>query len=81
MVRALIRSLLGIRHVVAKATAVAAAKEECLNRGWPWVEPVHVFEGPIEYRIMTSAGMRGGNVTVRVRCTDARVVGSGLAPY
>ncbi len=81
MIRVLIRSLLGIRHVVGKATAVAAAKEECLEHGWPWVEPIHVSEGPIDYRIMTNARMRGGNVYVRVRCRDGRVVRSGFARY
>jgi hypothetical protein len=81
ILRALLRSLLGMGQVVGREAAVAAAKDECLKQGWPWVEPVHVLEGPIEYLIMTSAHMRGGNVSVRIRCEDGRVVAAGFAPH
>jgi hypothetical protein len=79
--RALVRSLLGIQQVVGRETAVAAAKEECLAHGWPWEEPIHVSEGLLEYRIMTNARMRGGNVNVRVRCRDGRVARSAFAAH
>jgi len=81
MMLRLLRRLVGIRQVIGQAAAIAAAREECIRRGWPWDEPIVVSEGLLVYSIWTNARSRGGNVSVRVRCNDGSILTSGMVPY
>lgn len=77
----LIRKMFRIRVVIGSSEAVLAAKRECAMRGWPWQEPVVIQEGLVEYRIMTNASSRGGNVNIAVDCRDGRIRFAALARY
>jgi hypothetical protein len=80
-VKRVLRLLFGVHHVIGRERALAIARDECVRRDWPWIEPVDLQEGPFEYTIRTNALNRGGNVNLRVRCTDGRVSGAAFAPY
>ena len=74
-----LRTLLRIHAVVERAEAVQIAKRYAIEKGWPWVEPIHVNEGLTEI-IRTNASNRGGNANIYVAITTGAVVSAGSAP-
>jgi len=46
---------------VTKAEVLAAARDECQARGWPWREPVRVTGGLFRYRVWTNADVQDDN--------------------
>ena len=64
---------------VTRDEARAIARAECEDRQWPWQEPVHEAGRLFTYRFMTNAQQLGGNVTIRVRARDGKVLSAGFA--
>lgn len=76
----MLRKLLGLSgEGISKDYAIEIARARCQQEGWPWIEPVHVIAGFRVYRIMTNAGMRGGNVFVRVDRRTGEIRSAGFA--
>jgi hypothetical protein len=59
--------------MVTKDQAAAAARESVESRGLPWIEPVEVYRGALNYTIVTNASSIGGTRVVVSRRTG-RVV-------
>lgn len=74
-----IRRICGLTVTVSRDEAIRIAVDYCAKAGWPWQLPVHVSEGLCVYHMMTNASMKGGNVFIRVRVTDGKVVSAGFA--
>jgi hypothetical protein len=64
---------------VSRQEAEAIARTECLNRGWPWIEPVRVNEGLTHFHVMTNTRCRGGNVNLRVNVSTGEVSQAAFA--
>ena len=62
------------------ATARQIARAECSRRGWPFVEPVRVYERLRDFRVWTNARARGGNVEIVVRASDGAVTRAWTGP-
>lgn len=58
---------------------MAIAKAEAERRGWPWQEPIKASGRWFRYWFMTNARHAGGNVNIRVRARDGKIIGAGFA--
>ncbi len=56
----------GIGWQVKRGDAVEIARAECLNRGKPWAEPVHVHRSFGDWELWTDTRHRGGNMRIVV---------------
>ena len=74
-----LRALLRIHAAVDRTQAIQIAMQHASERGWPWVEPVHVSEGLTKIHVMTNAANRGGNANIWVAITTGEVIHSGFA--
>jgi len=73
--------------MVSREEALEKARRAVEERGWAWLEPVHVsrvrayvFFGRITYEIRTNAAFRGGNVRVVVDANDGTVIAAYRLP-
>jgi hypothetical protein len=64
-----------------KADAKQIAQNLCLEKGWPWIEPIEVRWGLFYFTIRTNAQSRGANVYIRIRKRDGTITYAGIAPY
>lgn len=64
--------------MITRDAALEIAKSHAAERGWPWVEPIHVNAGA-RIHVMTNADHRGGNVNVWIDASDGRILSSGFA--
>jgi hypothetical protein len=64
---------------VTKERALELAEQGCVERGWPWREPVRITEGLREYSIWTNAGVRGGNVWMGIDIHTGEVLRASRA--
>ncbi len=65
---------------ISREEAVAIAREECAQRGWPWREPIRVEEGWRSYVVRTNTEMRGGNCMILVSTRTGEVIEARRAP-
>lgn len=75
----LARRILRVTPTATRDDAMRIARDHCAGVGWPWRLPVHVEEGVFEYYFMSNAEMKGGNVNIRVRVTDGKIVAAAFA--
>jgi hypothetical protein len=75
-----------IVNEITKEEAIAKARAIALEKGWTWREPVLVKRerafmifGRANWRLMSSADRRGGNVNVRIDCKTGAVLSTGFA--
>lgn len=61
-----------LRHCTP-SEALQLAKDECARRSLPWIEPVSMTGGLVQYHIMTNASKRGGNVNIAIWAWGSRV--------
>jgi hypothetical protein len=47
------------RARITKEKALEIAKGECSERGWTWLEPVHVSSRVMSWKVRTNADSRG----------------------
>ena len=66
--------------VISKQQAREIAAAVCAKRDWPFAEPVLVHWRPFTYRVWTNASSRGGNVFVRIRKRDGKVLEASITP-
>lgn len=64
---------------ITKQDALAIARKECEQRGWPWNERTIVRWGLFTYTVW-GGGRKGGNLWVRIRKKDGAVLGIGMTP-
>lgn len=65
--------------MITKAHALEIAREECAKRGWPWREPVSVKWGFFTYTVW-GGGQKGGNLSMRIRKKDGKILLAGITP-
>jgi hypothetical protein len=76
-----LRRLLRLPPPILRDRALAIARAECDSRGWPWVDPIHVSQGPFAFHVMTNARSRGGNVNIHIRRSDGHVLRAAFARH
>jgi hypothetical protein len=64
---------------ITREKARQIAKDECLKREWPWLEPVHVRWGWFSWHVW-GGGRRGCNLFMRIRKRDGRILQAGMTP-
>ena len=79
--RRLIRRLFGIRRAITKSEAIEAAKRYAESQGWPWREPVAVWERVFRFAVTSNATYKGGNVRVEVRVADGSIAWGVFSAY
>jgi hypothetical protein len=80
IIRTIARRLRGVSSQISRDEALARAAEECAKRGWRWVEPIHVSERLLYFRIWTNARSRGGNASIKISVEDGSVLSAHITP-
>ena len=52
--------------MIDREEALRLARREVERQGLPWIEPISVNYGFLNYEVWTKSGTRGGNVVVKV---------------
>ncbi len=65
--------------MVTKQQAREIARQECVRKGWPWLEPIYVKWGLFYYTVW-GGGRKGTNLCVKVRKKDGVISSSLMTP-
>ena len=63
-----------------KQEAQEIAQKECEARGWSLGQPVKISGGLFHYEVWGFADRKGGNVIIRIRKWDGKIVRACMTP-
>jgi hypothetical protein len=66
--------------MIAREEAIRIAKNETINREWPWEQPIRASRGLWNWTIVSNADSLGRNVNVVISGKDGTVKHSGFSP-
>jgi hypothetical protein len=64
-----------------KNAAIEIARKECQQRNWILGDPVAVHWGFFNYEVWGYANRKGGNVVIRVRKSNGKIVSAFITPH
>jgi hypothetical protein len=78
----ILRRLLGIKGTILSTERILdIVRYGCVQRGWPFEEPVMLKEGLRYYRGWTNANFWGGNVTFVIDAMTGKIIRIQFVEY
>jgi hypothetical protein len=65
--------------MITKQQAKEIAQNECQKKGWPWIEPIDVQWGIFNYTVW-GGRRKGGNLIIKIRKKDGKIISSSITP-
>jgi len=63
---------------ISKDDALAIARQECVNRGWSWIDPVDIRSARGNWIIKTNLHAKGANVVIVINQTNGDVISTNF---